>query len=139
MQSLEVIGTLDQDQDSIALRSTVAGIAAEAQALRIADDESLRDANELGSAATGALKRVDARRRFFVDPLNAHVKKINETFRALSEPLQVARDVLAHKIGIWRSTEQRRIDDERRNAEASARAEEAKAREKEAAAEAARL
>lgn len=129
----------ETDNDTTTLREAALAMAGRATALQIIDDASLAEANALGSDVASTLRSVEKRRKFFVEPLNHHVKAINDLFRRLSDPLRSADEQLRKKILSWRAAEQKRIDEARRAAEAAAREEARKAQEKAAAAEAARL
>lgn len=139
MQALVESSRPESDSDTTALREAAASMAERARALQIVDDATLTDANALGSDVASTLRSVEKRRKFFVEPLNNHVKTINELFRKMCEPLKSADEQLRRKILAFRAAEQERIDDARREAEAKAREEARKAQEKAAAAEAARI
>jgi hypothetical protein len=118
------------EEDTAALRTEGEGVLSKANLLAVVDQETLLSANGMGSDVAAMLKSIEKRRKFFVEPLNAHVKSVNALFASLSEPLKRADQILRHKILEWRAAEQKKIDDARRAAEAAAREEQRKAEEK---------
>jgi hypothetical protein len=73
----------------------------------------------LGEIAT-AKKRVEELRTFFVGPLNTHVKAINDRFKAISLPLDMADGMVRGKVSEWKRAEAARIaEQERLNREAA--------------------
>jgi len=64
----------------------------------ITGPEDVKDAtNDLSSIAK-LKKAVEEKRKEYVGPLNEHIKKINDTFKFLSEPLGQADQVTRHKV-----------------------------------------
>jgi hypothetical protein len=108
----------------------VAAVVARAQALEIRTPQEAQEAaGFLGEIAT-ARKKSETARRFLVDPLNRHVKAINDEFKSAAAPLEEADKVVRAKVISYqreqeraRAEEQARIDAERRAAEEAAEAE----------------
>lgn len=108
----------------------VAAVVERARALEIRTPQEAQEAaGFLGEIAT-ARKKSESARRFLVDPLNQHVKAINEEFKSAAAPLEEADQVVRAKVISYqqeqeraRAEEQARIDAERRAAEEAAEAE----------------
>lgn len=103
------------------------------------EQDKLKAVDEL-QRIKGEIKRLDADRKTFTDPLNAVVKAINERFKLSLNPLSLAEEVYKKAITAWDVAEQERIRKEnerlQREAEEKARKEQerlAKAAEKAAA------
>lgn len=63
----------------------------------IADERSLSTAVDLLSTIKERTKAIEAERKTWVEPLNHQVKRFNEKFKGLSEPLEDARIGLSKK------------------------------------------
>lgn len=115
-----------QDPDTQEMRAGSAAIALRASEIQITDAVSCAAAGDIGVRSAEILKAVEKRRKFFVDPLNKHVKEINALFKGISEPVQAAADGLRQKIAVYRVEEKRRADEAlaaaRREAEEKAHA-----------------
>lgn len=75
-------------------------------------------------------KIVEDKRLTFTKPLNESLKNINDTFKKMREPLELAREMVTKKILVWKRVENERIAAEqaaarkRQQEEAEARAKE---------------
>lgn len=108
------------DPDTVQMKSGAQAILARATEIRVLDAASCAVAGDIGVRATEILKAVEKRRKFFVDPLNKHVKEINALFKGISEPVQEAADGLRQKIAAYRVEEKRLADEALRAAQAEA-------------------
>jgi membrane protein involved in colicin uptake len=68
------------------------------------------------------IRAVDDRRKFFVAPLNAHVKQINEFFASVVNPYKEAEATLRKSIATFRREESRLAAEEARRADEARRA-----------------
>lgn len=91
--------------DNLALQTKVQEIktntdlfSQEASAVVIANDEQEAEATELRARAISRLKRIEELRTEHVKPYNDEVKKINNTFKSLMEPLETIKDALGKLI-----------------------------------------
>ncbi len=89
----------------------VAVARAQAEAIEVHDEES-------ATLATGVLrdiqrrrKAAEAKRREYVDPLNATVKQINADFKAAMAPFEEADEIVRRKVQGW-TDEQERVRQE---------------------------
>jgi hypothetical protein len=78
------------DQSFIALKDQITGIVKYAKAREVTNPDQLNGANNDLIIMRKLEKSVDQLRRQWVDPLNAQVKTINDTFKELSTPLTEA-------------------------------------------------
>ena len=106
----------ESDPEVRAIELQKATLVARVESIKITDTISLAHANATLLDVAAAGKAVEKRRKFFVEPLNAHVKVINEFFRAIAQPLQVADRTLREKILAHRREEQAKIDEAARAA-----------------------
>ena len=106
--------------------------------LQVTTQEEFETAAGLLSVISGRVKRIDEIRTSFVKPLNDHVKTINNSFKAQSEPLKKAHEKLKTLCANY-VREQEKIraaqaaELARQQEEAMKKAEEAKKRLEEAA------
>ena len=61
-------------------------------------------------------KALEERRKEYTAPLNSHLREINDTFKAMVEPIDIADKLLRSKIGVF-NKEQQRLKDEAAKAE----------------------
>ncbi|MDR7496813.1 MAG: hypothetical protein QN174_07640 [Armatimonadota bacterium] len=120
---------VQQDRHVVSLRAEAASIVAQAASLVVATQVDAERATALLGRIAAFRRAAEDRRKFFVGPLNDHVKAINGLFRELVAPFDEADGTLRGKLAAWRRAEQERLARERREAEERARAEEARARE----------
>lgn len=121
MSALTTIPPAGVDPETQALQQRRDQILERARAVNIVDAVSQADANGLLVVVAEAVRAVEKRRKFFTDPLNQHVKAINELFRQIAQPLQMADSTLRTALLDYRKAEQKKLDDAKRKAEAEAR------------------
>ena len=81
-------------------------------AIEISDDEDMEIAvNLLGGIAT-AKKRAEKQRKFFTEPLNQQVKKINELFHSFTNPLLKAERIIKQKVAAYHVEKERKAQEE---------------------------
>jgi hypothetical protein len=127
VSSIEIaVVAAEEDQIVEEVNATVA----QAHALTVATPDQAQAAVEFLSRIAGAKKRSEKARKVLVDPLNAHVKMINERLKGDAAPLDEADNLVRGKLLAFQQEEQRRvaaeqarIDAERRAAEERAEAE----------------
>jgi len=74
-----------------------------ARGANIDSEATLSTAVDLLSEIKGRAKAIEAERKTWVDPLNQQVKRFNEKFKGLSEPLEDARIGLTKKVVAYQS------------------------------------
>lgn len=94
-----------------------------ANSIVVADEKTELKASELLVNVKARIKKVDEWRKFFVKPLQDHVKTINAEFANVSEPLEKIENALKNGISTYRMelhrkavAEQARIDKIRQTA-----------------------
>ncbi|GAJ14638.1 unnamed protein product, partial [marine sediment metagenome] len=91
-----------------------------AEAIEISDDEDMEiGVNLLGGIAI-AKKRTEKQRRFFTEPLNQQVKKINELFHSFTDPLLKAERIIKQKVATYHMEKERKAQEEMAKALAGA-------------------
>lgn len=58
----------------------------------------------------GVKKKIEARRKFFTQPLNDQVGKINAMFKEYSNPIKSAKEIMENKMLFYRKEQQKKID-----------------------------
>ena len=98
--------------------AAVAGrIKADAHAIEIADDHSLKRAVSLGSEAKKAARVIETRRKEIIAEPMEFIRAVNALCKTLSDPLAEAEAAIKGKVSIY----QAQIEMERRKAEEAAR------------------
>lgn len=92
-----------------------------AMALKVVDVESQGEAAAYVEEFASALKKVEAKRRSWVDPLNGIVKRINAGFKRISEPLEegsrhVRGELVAYQTRLEDEARRKREEAERKAA-----------------------
>jgi hypothetical protein len=139
----------DEDAKLAEVSTEVSAVVARARAIVVETPEQANDATAFLAEMKAAKDRAERARHFLVDPLNKHVKTINDRVKGDLAPLVEADQLVRVKVSTYlheqavaRAQEQARLDAQREREEAEARVErertEAAAREAEAAAEHAR-
>lgn len=60
------------------------------------------------------LKKAEEERKKIVDPINAGLKRVNQLFKNITDPLNKIKDSLEEKMGIFTKSERKRLEDEKR-------------------------
>lgn len=117
----EKVGEVTQEVSSVVER---------ARAIEVQTPEQAQIATGFLTEIAAAKRKGEKARRFLVDPLNEHVKAINERFKGPRSELEEADDLVRQKVLAYereqeqaRAQEQARLDAERRAAEEQAEAE----------------
>jgi hypothetical protein len=135
--STEMAATPQEEEVLAEVHATVQ----EAHALDVCSPEQAQGAVEFLAKIADARKRSERARRFLVDPMNQHVKAINERFKENTAPLDQADELVRAKLLAFHQEEQRRVAEQqaRIDAERVAAEEAAEAKRRQQAAEAARI
>lgn len=120
-----------KDKQVLAVQSEAADIVTRAQNFHITSEELASDANNVLHWIAKAKKSLEERRKFFVQPLNDQVKKVNALFKEITGPLIKADAIIRSKVVDYRIKleEEARKEEEklRRKAEAQQKKKEEKA------------
>lgn len=102
-------------------RAQVDALVQEAGEVSISSEEDYLRAADFTQRLRGEQKRLDDHRRSYTDPLNAEVKRINETFNPLIERLKKeAQATVDGEISAWLKNERDRLEREKAEVEAAA-------------------
>jgi hypothetical protein len=99
----------------------------QARALEVQTPEQAQGAVEFLARIADARKRSETARKFLVDPMNRHVKAINERFKQNTVPLDEADQLVRRKLLTFTQAEEARVAEEQRRVDAERREREAKA------------
>jgi hypothetical protein len=113
-----------QDERVIALFTEVTGLLSYAHSRSIASDEDVSNATNDLSLMAKLKKAIEEKRKEYIDPLNSHLKDINDKFKLLSEPLGQADRMTREKVMAYRTEVERKrreIEEVNREAEELAR------------------
>ncbi|MEM3646834.1 MAG: hypothetical protein QW334_01630 [Thermofilum sp.] len=99
---------IERDDELKSLLGTVSDLAQRTEALVISSDEDLAWAGDQLAQIIGLRRRVEEKRKFFVDPLNAQVKQINAVFKRWLEPLERAERKLRDAIAAYKTEQERK-------------------------------
>ncbi len=98
------------------------------QQLQVVDDATFEDAAVGVQKIKEYMEGIEAKRKFFVQPLNDQVHKINMLFKGLYDPFKNAREILTGKMAAWErmQREARAAEERKRLAELQEQMEAAK-------------
>lgn len=114
------------DQAVIALHEQSLKLEQYAKALVITSDGDVKSATNDLSIISGLKKAIEEKRKEYIQPINDHLKAVNEAFKTFTEPLKQADQITRHKILDYRAEQERR----RQEAEKIARLEQEAAERK---------
>ncbi len=102
-QEEQVVTTLtltkpDQDTEVVAFYNEALGLKKYAEARVIAATDDLKPATEDLSLIAKLKKAMEEKRKEYVKPLQDHVKSVNDTFKTLMEPVEMADHITREKI-----------------------------------------
>lgn len=83
-----------------------------AEAIEISDDEDMEIAVGLLGGIATAKKRAEKQRKFFTEPLNQQVKKINELFHSFADPLLKAEGIIKRKVAAYQVGKEKKAQEE---------------------------
>ena len=78
-----------------------------AQQLKVVDEETNQQASNVLSTIKQALDKLETLRKFFVDPLNNQVRRINSFFKVYSDPLTQSRLLLTGQVVTYQEKKER--------------------------------
>lgn len=107
------------NQDVIALHEQSLKLEQYATALIITSDGDVKGATNDLSIISGLKKAIEEKRKEYTQPINDHLKAVNEAFKSLTEPLDRADKITRDKVLEYRAEQDR----QRQEAEEIARLE----------------
>ncbi len=121
------------DEEVVAAETLARTVADEARELDVVDEASNATALEMLTAVRTTVKRIDALKKRWLDPINKQVKLIRADFDAMAAPAKEADAVLTRKTSAYRMkvAEAARKEQARLNALAARRQERAALRAEE--------
>lgn len=103
---------IKNDRELIAIKTHTESITEKAKSLVISDEKSGKYATDLVSFIKKAYRKIEAKRKFFTQPLNEHIRDINSEFKTMTEPLKEAEDAIKGKLLSWHATLRKRQEAE---------------------------
>ena len=101
----------EHDEAVVKLRDEATRLASYAQGFVVANPSDVKRATEDLSMISNIQKALEAERKKYTEPLNAHLKEINTTFKTITEPLDTANKTLRSKVQEY-NNEQKRLQQE---------------------------
>ena len=95
------------DEAVIALHEQSLKLEQYATALVITNDGDIKNATNDLSIISGLKKAIEEKRKEYTQPINDHLKAVNEAFKALVEPLANADQITRRKILDYRAEQER--------------------------------
>jgi len=109
----------EADEAVIALHEQALRLQHYAEALTITSDDNVKSATNDLSIISGLKKAIEEKRKEYTQPINDHLKAVNEAFKAFTEPLTQADKITRTKILDYRAE----LERQRQEAEDIARIE----------------
>lgn len=109
---MSVLLAPEQNEEVRELVNEATTIERAAVALIIKDDDSMKEASNMLGIIASAKKNLEKHRKFFVQPLNDQVKRINLWFKGRMEPLEKADGTIRSKVLVFRQEQERRRREE---------------------------
>lgn len=95
----------EQSKEIQEVKAQTGSVVETAQTIAIDNDADLENASGVLKTIADTKKEVEARRQFFVKPLNDQVKRINELFKGLAAPLLEADTMIRRKVSEYRAAQ----------------------------------
>ncbi len=89
---------IKQDQQVATISKEIESLQGKVANLIIRDEPSSKYGSDLKEFIKNAIKKLEDRRKFFVQPLNDHAKNINNEFKVLTLPLEDMLEILKTKL-----------------------------------------
>ena len=108
--------TLSQIEKSKEIKQVQKGLTVyteQVNTLTVADQKEYDSAGVFCKDIKTARKKIEEKRKFFVDPYNQTVKRINEIFKDKTKSLDEIEKLVKGKMIAWYQIEQKRIEAER--------------------------
>ena len=86
------------DQEVVVISREIEPIQAKVADLVIVDERTSKIGSDLKEFVKRAWKKLEERRKFFVGPLNDHIKTINNEFKSIMLPLEEMEESLKAKL-----------------------------------------
>lgn len=93
---------IKQDKEVAVIEQELSPIEVKVNTLIVTNESSAKLATDYGVAISTYLKKLEEKRKFFVQPLVESQKRINAEFKVLSERLEVMKEVLKGKLLSYR-------------------------------------
>lgn len=101
-----------KDREIVQIQREAGDLVQRAQNYQVVSDETYEEAGGIVSWIAQGKKRIEARRKFFTQPLNDQVKKINELFKELSMPFVKSDAIVRNKMLDYRQGQEKKRRDE---------------------------
>ena len=95
-----------QDKEILAIQKESSDLVSRAQNFQVISDVAFEDATKVISWIAGVKKKIELKRKFFTQPLNEQVKKINVMFKEYSNPLSEADRIVRNKMLSYRKVQE---------------------------------
>lgn len=105
------IAEIEDRQEVRELKTNAEKALAFAQQLKVTDEHSFETATNALMAIKAAANRAETVRRFFVDPLNEHVKRINALFKPKVDMLLEAERLIKTEQLAYHAAQQRKAEE----------------------------
>lgn len=93
------ISKIESDKEVKQIQKEILTLVDRAQNFQIVSEKTFIEATEVIGWIRTQFTKVDVRRKFFVDPLNDHVKAINKLFKdSWLTPLNTANEIMTKKV-----------------------------------------
>ena len=113
--SEEILTEVATNDEVQTLKTDLSNIKGRAEAMVVKTDDDYSKASTVLKWIADTEKKCESRRKFFVDPLNEHVRRVNLFFKNFTEPLNEFRRKIEAKMLEYRAeTERKRQEEEKR-------------------------
>src|SRR3990167_577703 len=103
---------VSQDKEIMEIQKQAGNIVRRAQGFQLVSEDSYLKATEVSSWLSRSINKIDERRKFFTQPLNDQIKKINVLFKQIASPYIEAESIMTNKIMAARAEKQRKAQEE---------------------------
>lgn len=105
---MEIEKTLQADQELITIEKSIPELVSHAKGLKVTNELEGKTANEISLGLKKTISKLEARRKYHVEPLNEALKRINNSFKAKTEPIKEVFNIVREKLSTYMIAENRK-------------------------------
>ena len=98
-----------QKQEIVEIEAINTSFTLQAERQKIVNQADVDFVNIILKHISEQMATIERKRKTFTQPINQSLKEINNTFKELVKPLQLAKNILTQKVMAWRREEQEKI------------------------------
>lgn len=104
---------IQKDQEITLIQKNIPILTKKAEAVIVKDELTSKTANDIALTLKKMIRQLEDKRKYYVNPLNETIKRINNSFKEKTEPLTKALNIIRDKIQAYMIEQRRKQERER--------------------------